>query len=575
MKRRLSIRWVLTVSMVAVTLAAMIVVSSVYSATATDMFNQLGMSSMLQSIQQVSERLSDVCRRVNTMLAESGAAVEQVENLDPQEFPYYIGNTVRSTTEITALVLLDEYGKPVASYPEYRFKQNSAMMEQDWFDSALQAGIGETVYSRPHVQNLFDGQYPWVVSVTRKVRCKQAGEEHIYILMADMSLTPLREICTSVTLGSAGHPFVMTEEDEIVYHTDQKLLALELVTPGTILMEEEQDKGKSMVISQEIEGTNWSVVGTVLAEDIEESSRSFKSRMMGIVLFIALCVLVASVMLSRQLVGPLQSIRSSMQRIEQELDESGTEHPLPEQGFAEYAALSHSYNTMLGRVRELMNETVEHQRELRQMEIGALQEQINPHFLYNTLDSIVRVMETGRVPQAIEMVQALAKLFRLSINNGQYLLTVEQEMDYARNYLTIQQVRYRKAFRYELQMDERIRDMLCPKIILQPLIENAIKHGISGMPGCTLRVCARQEGYNIVFTVEDDGLGIPPERLEELKKMLRDDRNTLMEKSEFGIGLRNTNRRIRLLYGDDYGLDIESEVEERTCITITLPKQPR
>ena len=245
---------------------------------------------------------------------------------------------------------------------------------------------------------------------------------------------------------------------------------------------------------------------------------------------------------------------------------------LPEEGFAEYASLAHSYNVMLRRIRGLMQETVDRQEQLRRMEIGALQEQINPHFLYNTLDSIVRVMETGRTPEAIEMVQALAKLFRLSINNGDYFLTVEQEMDYARNYLTIQQVRYKKRFKYELYMDESIKDLPCPKIILQPLIENSLKHGMSDMPGCTLIVRARQEGYNIVLSVEDDGLGIPPEELKKLQEMLRDDSNIMVKKSRYGIGLRNTNRRIKLLYGSDYGLTIESEVEERTCVTITFPK---
>ena len=121
------------------------------------------------------------------------------------------------------------------------------------------------------------------------------------------------------------------------------------------------------------------------------------------------------------------------------------------------------------------------------------------------------------------MVQALGRLFRLSINNGDYFLTVEQEMDYARSYLTIQQVRYKKKFRYELHMDEEIRGALCPKIILQPLIENSIKHGMSEMPGCTLIVRAAQDeqGHRILFTVEDDGLGIPPEELSRLQEMLR------------------------------------------------------
>ena len=169
----------------------------------------------------------------------------------------------------------------------------------------------------------------------------------------------------------------------------------------------------------------------------------------------------------------------------------------------------------------------------------------------------------------------LGRLFRLSINNGDYFLTVEQEMDYARSYLTIQQVRYKKKFRYELHMDEEIRGALCPKIILQPLIENSIKHGMSEMPGCTLIVRAAQDeqGHRILFTVEDDGLGIPPEELSRLQEMLRDDSNAIVKKSRYGIGLRNTNRRIHLLYGEEYGLTIESEVEERTCVTITLPKR--
>ena len=281
-------------------------------------------------------------------------------------------------------------------------------------------------------------------------------------------------------------------------------------------------------------------------------------------------VLLVALWLSMRIVQPLTDIQVSMQRIERNLDDNRMS--LPEEGFAEYASLAHSYNVMLRRIRGLMQETVDRQEQLRRMEIGALQEQINPHFLYNTLDSIVRVMETGRTPEAIEMVQALAKLFRLSINNGDYFLTVEQEMDYARNYLTIQQVRYKKRFKYELYMDESIKDLPCPKIILQPLIENSLKHGMSDMPGCTLIVRARQEGYNIVLSVEDDGLGIPPEKLKKLQEMLRDDSNIMVKKSRYGIGLRNTNRRIKLLYGSDYGLTIESEVEERTCVTITFPK---
>lgn len=570
-KKPLSIRLVLTLTVVSVALSAMLVVTSVYSATASSMFNQLGMSSMLQDLQLVSERISDVCRRVVGVLNEAAVSVERNEIFQVSDFAQRVSATVDASEDIATLVLVDEYGKPIASYPNGIFKKDCVLTGADWFIKAREGAIGEVVFSRPHVQNLYQGRYPWVVSVTRKVRYCQDGEERIGILMADMKLTPLHEICQSVQLGSSGILFITTQDEEIIYHPDQKLLALELISQESILMDEDE-QGKSMLLSQDIDGTPWCLVGRVLASDIEKNSEAFRSRMVWIVSVIAFAVLLAAFWLSTQLVKPLRDIQAGMQRIERNLDDNRMN--LPEEGFSEYAALAHSYNVMLHKIRRMMDETVERQNELRKMEIGALQEQINPHFLYNTLDSIVRVMETGRTQEAIEMVQALAKLFRLSINNGEYFLTIEQEMDYARNYLTIQQVRYRKNFRYEICMEDQVKDMLCPKIILQPLIENSIKHGISAMPGCTLTICARQEGYNIVLTVTDDGLGIPPDRLEQLREMLREDCNTLMEKSEFGIGLRNTNRRIRLLYGAGYGLTIESEVEERTCITITLPKQP-
>ena len=573
MRKRVSIRTVLLLTVVGLVLGAVLVVSSVYSATATTMFNQLGMSEMLRDISVVSERLADYVGRVRQVVTELAADIEAEENFNAERFAQNVRFYTGSSEDISALLLLDEYGAPVFGLPSSRVKESCNLSALDWYRAAMDAEVGEVVFSRPHVQNLYSGTYPWVISVTRKVRYDQDGEENIGLLMADIRLKPLEEICRSVTLGSSGCPYILGPEDEIIFHPDQKLLALELISEDSIRKEEEDGGDQTMVLSQEIAGTNWRLVGAVTAEDIARNSREFNSRMTGIVVGIAVLVTAVAVWLSMQIVRPLTQMQNNMQRIERNLDDNRIS--LPEEGYAEYAALSHSYNVMLRKIRGLMQETVDRQEQLRRMEIGALQAQINPHFLYNTLDSIVRVLEQGRAPDAIEMVQALGRLFRLSINNGDYFLTVAQEMDYARSYLTIQQVRYKKRFHYELHMDEAVSAALCPKIILQPLIENAIKHGMSEMPGCTLAVRAGQDetGRRLLLTVEDDGLGIPPERLKRLQEMLRDDSNAITKKSGFGIGLRNTNRRIHLLYGEEYGLTIESEVEERTCVTITLPKR--
>lgn len=570
MKWRPSIRLVMPLCMVGVALMVMVIVCVIYSTTATTMFSQLGMSNTLQAMDQVSERLSDSIGQVEDVLREVADGMEDRGSADSRQFDSSLRLSAGAMENLSALLLLDEYGNPVLGLPSAESKKTCRLTSMDWFNQARTAGFGETVFSRPHVQNLYPGEYPWVVSVTRKVRYWQDDLPHTGILMADMRLEPLEDICRSVTLGDTGYLYILDDSGNIIYHPEQKLMSLELISEENILSEDTQSEDQSMVLAQTIEGTNWKLTASVTSDDVAKYSTAFISRVTWVVIALTAGVLLVALWLSMRIVQPLTDIQVSMQRIERNLDDNRMS--LPEEGFAEYASLAHSYNVMLRRIRGLMQETVDRQEQLRRMEIGALQEQINPHFLYNTLDSIVRVMETGRTPEAIEMVQALAKLFRLSINNGDYFLTVEQEMDYARNYLTIQQVRYKKRFKYELYMDESIKDLPCPKIILQPLIENSLKHGMSDMPGCTLIVRARQEGYNIVLSVEDDGLGIPPEKLKKLQEMLRDDSNIMVKKSRYGIGLRNTNRRIKLLYGSDYGLTIESEVEERTCVTITFPK---
>lgn len=570
MKWRPSIRLVMPLCMVGVALMVMVIVCVIYSTTATTMFSQLGMSNTLQAMDQVSERLSDSIGQVEGVLREVADGMEDRGSADSRQFDSSLRLSAGAMENLSALLLLDEYGNPVLGLPSAESKKTCRLTSMDWFNQARTADLGETVFSRPHVQNLYPGEYPWVVSVTRKVRYWQDDLPHTGILMADMRLEPLEDICRSVTLGDNGYLYILDDSGNIIYHPEQKLMSLELISEENILSEDTQSEDQSMVLAQTIEGTNWKLTASVTSDDVAKYSTAFISRVTWVVITLTAGVLLVALWLSMRIVQPLTDIQVSMQRIERNLDDNRMS--LPEEGFAEYASLAHSYNVMLRRIRGLMQETVDRQEQLRRMEIGALQEQINPHFLYNTLDSIVRVMETGRTPEAIEMVQALAKLFRLSINNGDYFLTVEQEMDYARNYLTIQQVRYKKRFKYELYMDESIKDLPCPKIILQPLIENSLKHGMSDMPGCTLIVRARQEGYNIVLSVEDDGLGIPPEKLKKLQEMLRDDSNIMVKKSRYGIGLRNTNRRIKLLYGSDYGLTIESEVEERTCVTITFPK---
>ena len=239
-------------------------------------------------------------------------------------------------------------------------------------------------------------------------------------------------------------------------------------------------------------------------------------------------------------------------------------------GCKEFAQLSNAYNAMIDQIERLMRETKDNQDQLRQMEIAALEEQINPHFLYNALDSITWLIETQRGADAVQMVGALAKLLRLSINRGGNFHAVRREIEHVESYLLIQRTRYGQRFSSRIHVERAAEDLLCPRLILQPLVENAIKHGIGDNTGCTIEVRVFLEGESLVMTVRDDGMGILPDKLRSVQQALRESQPPRPDEIS-GLALKSVNRRIRLLCGAEWGITIDSEMEEYTCVRIALP----
>ena len=219
----------------------------------------------------------------------------------------------------------------------------------------------------------------------------------------------------------------------------------------------------------------------------------------------------------------------------------------------------------LVQIQELMAKVRNEEITLRKTELRALQAQINPHFLYNTLDSIAWMCEEGRTKDAVEMVNALARLFRISISKGHELIPIEKEVEHARSYLKIQNFRYKNQFTYSFEVEEECLPYYCNKITLQPIIENAIYHGLNRMiDEGQIIVRIFSEGDSVVFTVEDNGVGMSEEQCRSILKSEPGD-NT-------GIGIKNVNDRIRIYFGEQYGLRIESEQDVGTKVIITMPK---
>ena len=232
------------------------------------------------------------------------------------------------------------------------------------------------------------------------------------------------------------------------------------------------------------------------------------------------------------------------------------------------------YDILMNNIIYLFLNTVKLQTELTEKrhnqevaELTALQLQINPHFLYNTLDSIAWMCERGKNADAVQMVHALARLFRISISRGHELIPIEKELQHAEAYLQIQKYRYKNQFTYHFTVDESCLHCLCNKITLQPIIENAIVHGLDLMVDSGhIEITVKPDGDDILLIVADDGIGMEPEQVAALLQNEPSDRT--------GIGVKNVNDRLRIYFGADYGISIESAPYEGTTVTIRTPRVP-
>ncbi len=237
----------------------------------------------------------------------------------------------------------------------------------------------------------------------------------------------------------------------------------------------------------------------------------------------------------------------------------------------EIAELGMNFNIMIGKIKELLDSKIKEQENLKKAELRALQAQINPHFLYNTLDTIIWMAESKKTDDVVEIVDALSKFFRISLSKGMDWITIGEEVERIRSYLTIQKMRYRDILDFNIEIDDDIADNTILKLILQPLVENALYHGIKNKrQGGTISVRARRKGEEeVLLEVEDDGIGFTPEKLTQLRAELDDDSGEIKLENGFGIG--NVNNRIRLYYGKPYGLSIESEYTTGTRVALVIP----
>jgi two-component system sensor histidine kinase YesM len=231
----------------------------------------------------------------------------------------------------------------------------------------------------------------------------------------------------------------------------------------------------------------------------------------------------------------------------------------------EVQLLSYGIENMVERLKWQIDKNTEQEKQRRRTELALLQAQINPHFLYNTLDTIIWLNESGEISEAVKMVASLSNYFRFSLSRGKSVITLEEEEQHIRSYLEIQQMRYRDLMDYEIDIPVRLKNYILPKLTLQPLVENALYHGIKNTRRKGfIQLTGKEHNGCVILEVKDDGYGMSQERLEQLKASLTDGTNE-------GFGLRTVHQRIQILFGAEYGLALQSEPGKGTRISVTIP----
>ncbi|MBW4839896.1 MAG: histidine kinase, partial [Paenibacillaceae bacterium] len=276
--------------------------------------------------------------------------------------------------------------------------------------------------------------------------------------------------------------------------------------------------------------------------------------------------------ISSRLTRPLKLLKNKMK-----LAASGfLESKVTPAGNDEVAELGRSYNIMLGKIKALLEQSIREQEEMKKAELRALQAQINPHFLYNTLDSILWMAEAGKNDRVITLVQSLSRLFRISLNRGRDWIPLEKEIEHVHSYLIIQQMRYRDILEYRIEVEPHLLPCSVLKMTLQPIVENALYHGIKNKRGKGMITVSAQESgeRELQLTVRDNGCGMPADKLERLRRDLLNGRLPVETGEEVsgGFGLHNVHQRIKLFYGEPYGVVIDSVDGEGTTVTISIPR---
>ncbi|MCI5509445.1 MAG: sensor histidine kinase [Oliverpabstia sp.] len=482
-------------------------------------------------------------------------------------------STVLSSREdIYNLGILQKNGKALLNEGKSRLNTYVDMEKQEWYRRAVE-NRDSFYLSSAHVQHMIQGERPWVITLSRYIpdpMNKEGG-----VLFVDLNYSAIRKLCDDSSVGKKGYIFILDEDGNIVYHPQQQQLYNELQTEyidevmncqTDVLNMGDGDSARLYTISRS-DTTGWTVVScSYISELLKKSEEAQIIYMLMAVVLVAIALLISSFM-AKSITQPILKLQSSMALIQEGDFRAGN---VEVESRNEIGSLTETFNVMTLRIQELMEQNINEQKAKRKSEMKALQSQINPHFLYNTLDSIIWMAESGKNEEVVLMTASLARLLRQNISNEEEEISIFDEVEYCRNYLTIQKMRYKDKLEFRIDVTPEITSCQIIKLVLQPLIENAIYHGLKYKESKgLLELIGYAAGEDIIFEIRDNGVGMDEETLNHIFE-----RHTVNYRSN-GVGVYNVERRIKLTYGQEYGITYKSRPGEGTVARVCIPKERR
>ena len=478
---------------------------------------------------------------------------------------------------ISNIALLSKDGELLEAVPAARLKTGLDVTQEDWFASTLER-TENLHFSMPHVQYIFDSnenQYRWVITLSRAVEITHGTSTEQGVLLLDISYGSLQQLLDNISLGNGGYLYLINGAGELIYHPQMQLIDSGFATENHLVAAGYRDgnyreayRGEMRDITVKSVGyTGWKIIGVTPEKGFALNNLKTKLFVVFVLAFFLFILAVINAYISSKITNPIQELEKSVNALEAgDLD---TE--VYTGGSYEIRHLGRSIGHMAGQIKVLMNDIVAEHESKRKSEFDTLQSQINPHFLYNTLDIIVWMIENEQKAEAVKVVTALARFFRISLSKGKSIIPVRDELEHVRNYLMIQQMRFKNKFTYTIEAKPETLELASLKLMLQPLVENAVYHGMEFMDGDgKIEVTAVRDGEELWLTIRDNGLGMTKEQVESLLS----EQPHVTSRRGSGIGVKNVNERIRLYFGEQYGLLIESEPDEGTVIRIHLPAVP-